>query len=89
MTLRTRLVSDLIFPLQERLKQHITLRVRREMEVSQYWPLEQLEAMRVERLRGLLAHAGQHVTHYRNLFDFASLKIDETAASRFVNVVNL
>ncbi len=25
----------------------------------------------------------------RNLFDFNSLKIDETAASRFVNVVNL
>ena len=25
----------------------------------------------------------------RNLFDFTSLKIDETAASRFVNVVNL
>ncbi len=69
MTLRTRLISDLIFPLQERLKKHTTLRVRREMEASQYWPLEQLEAMRVERLRGLLAHAGQHVRYYRDLFD--------------------
>lgn len=25
----------------------------------------------------------------RNLFDFTSLRIDESAASRFVNVVNL
>jgi len=25
----------------------------------------------------------------RNLFDFSNLRIDETAASRFVNVVNL
>jgi len=25
----------------------------------------------------------------RNLFDFASLKIDDTAASRFVNLLNL
>ena len=25
----------------------------------------------------------------RNLFDFTNLRIDETAASRFVNVVNL
>lgn len=74
MTLRTRLISDLVFPLQERLKKHTTLRVRREMEASQYWPLEQLEAMRVERLRGLLAHAGQHVTYYRNLFDRLGFK---------------
>ena len=63
MTLRTRLVSDLIFPLQERLKQHTTLRVRREMEASQYWPLERLESMRVERLRGLLTHAAQIDLH--------------------------
>lgn len=76
MTLRTRLVSDLIFPLQERLKQHTTLRVRREMEASQYWPLERLEAMRVERLRGLLAHAAQHVPYYRALFDRLGFKPD-------------
>lgn len=76
MTLRTRLVSDLIFPLQERLKQHTTLRVRREMEASQYWSLERLEAMRVERLRGLLAHAAQHVPYYRALFDRLGFKPD-------------
>lgn len=76
MTLRTRLVSDLIFPLQERLKQHTTLRVRREMETSQYWPLERLEAMRVERLRGLLAHVAQHVPYYRALFDRLGFKPD-------------
>lgn len=68
MTLRTRLVSDLIFPLQEALKQHTTVGVRREMEASQYWPLVRLEALRVERLRGLLAHAGEHVPYYRELF---------------------
>ena len=76
MTLRTRLVSDLIFPLQERLKQHTTLRVRREMEASQYWPLERLESMRVERLRGLLTHAAQHVPYYRALFDRLGFKPD-------------
>jgi phenylacetate-CoA ligase len=68
MTFRTRLVSDLVFPLQERLKKHTTVRVRREMEASQYWPLERLEALRVQRLRALLAHAGEHVPYYRNLF---------------------
>jgi phenylacetate-CoA ligase len=43
MSLFTRLVSELVFPLQERLKHHDTLRVHREIEQSQFWPLEKLE----------------------------------------------
>lgn len=68
MTLRTRLVSDLIFPLQEQLKKHTTVRVKREMEASQYWPREKLENLRSARLKSLLTHAGQHVPYYRDLF---------------------
>ena len=79
MTLRTRLVSDLIFPLQERLKQHTTVRVRRGMEASQYWPLERLEALRLQRLRALLDHAGAQVPYYRDLF--ARLGFDPQAVT--------
>ncbi len=68
MTLRTRLISDLIFPLQERIKKHTTVAVRREMDASQHWPLERLEALRLQRLRELLTHANGHVAYYRNLF---------------------
>lgn len=68
MKLRTRLVSDLLFPLQERIKKHTTVAVRREMEASQYWPLERIEDLRVKRLRDLLTHASDHVPHYRDLF---------------------
>lgn len=68
MTLHTRLISDLVFPLQERFKQHTTVRVKREMEESQYWPRERLEALRVERLKSLLVHAEKHVPYYRELF---------------------
>lgn len=68
MKLRTRLVSDLLFPLQERIKKHTTVAVRQEMEASQYWPLEQLEDLRVQRLRDLLMHAKVHVPYYRDLF---------------------
>lgn len=68
MTLRTRLVSDLIFPLQERIKKHTTVAVRRAMEASQHWPLERLEELRVQRLQDLLTHANGHVTYYRDLF---------------------
>jgi phenylacetate-CoA ligase len=68
MTLRTRLVSDLIFPLQERIKKHTTVAVRKEMEASQYWPLERLEEHRMRRLQDLLTHAHGHVPYYRGLF---------------------
>lgn len=68
MKLRTRLVSDLLFPLQERIKKHTTVAVRQEMEASQYWPLEQLEDLRVQRLRDLLMHAKVHAPYYRDLF---------------------
>lgn len=68
MTLHTRLISDLIFPLQERFKKHTTVRVKREMEASQYWPPERLETLRLDRLRSLLTHTGKHVPYYRDLF---------------------
>ncbi len=68
MSLYTRLVSGLLFPLQEKLKGHDTVRVRRAMEQSQYWPRARLEELRVERLRALLRHAGAYVPYYRELF---------------------
>lgn len=64
----TRLVSGLLFPLQERLKKHDTLRVRRDMEASQWWPRERILALQVQRLQALLKHAGTHVPYYRELF---------------------
>jgi len=68
MTPYTALISNLIFPLQERMKRHDTVRVHKEMEKSQYWPPEKLDALRVERLKALLTHAGEHVPYYRELF---------------------
>lgn len=38
------------------------------MDDSQWWAPAQLEALRLERLRKLLIHAGQHVPYYRDLF---------------------
>lgn len=55
----TPLISQIAFPLQERLKGHTTVAVRRQMEASQWWPAEQLLGWQVERLRSLLTHAQQ------------------------------
>lgn len=66
--LYTRLVSGLLFPLQERLKKHDTVRVRREMEASQWWPKARILELQLRRLRALLAHSAAHVPYYRDLF---------------------
>ena len=64
----TALVSNLLFPLQERLKRHTTVAVRRRMEDSQWWPAERLEALQVRRLRELLTQAGARIPYWRELF---------------------
>lgn len=73
----TRLISSLIFPLQEALKSHDTVRVRRSHERTQWWPAERIEALQLERLRALLAAAGTEVPYYRDLF--ARLRFDPAA----------
>ena len=64
----TTLVSQFLFPLHERLKKHSTVRVRREMEETQWWSPEQLRALQLKKLQVLLAEVGSQVPYYRDLF---------------------
>ncbi|MFM8900228.1 MAG: phenylacetate--CoA ligase family protein [Burkholderiales bacterium] len=64
----TTLVSKCLFPLHERLKKHSTVRVRREMEDTQWWSPEQLRALQLRKLQALLAEVGEQVPYYRDLF---------------------
>lgn len=72
--LYTRVVSQLLFPLHERLKRHSSVALRRQMEQSQWWSPAQLEALQLQGLRRLLAHAQAHVPHYRA--SFAAIDFD-------------
>lgn len=67
-SLYTRFVSGLVFPLQEKLKHHDTVRVRRELERTQWLDAAELEALQLRRLRALLVEAGTHVPYYRRRF---------------------
>jgi phenylacetate-CoA ligase len=87
MSLYTALISGVVFPLHERLKHHTTTRVHREMEQSQYWPLEHLDALRLDRLKALLTHAGEYVPYYRDLF--AKLAFDPRAATSTADLQRL
>ncbi len=67
-SLYTRFISSLLFPLQEKLKNHDTVTIRQQMEQSQWWSHDQLEDFRLVRLRAMLTKVGSHVPYYRQLF---------------------
>jgi phenylacetate-CoA ligase len=77
MSTYTAFVAGVVFPLQEKIKQHATVAVRRAMERSQWMKPAELQALQAQRLRALLAHAGEHVPYYRELF--AGLGFDPRA----------
>jgi phenylacetate-CoA ligase len=64
----TRFVSSVLFPLQEKLKGHDTVAVRRELEESQWWTRAQIEEHQFRRLQELLSSAASDVPYYRELF---------------------
>jgi len=66
--LYTKLIAGVVFPLQEHMKRHSTLNVRRQLEKSQWWTSEKLRHYQINRLRMLLAYAAEKVPYYRNLF---------------------
>jgi len=67
-SLYTRLVSDVLFPLHERLKGHRSPELLRHLEATQWWSRDQLEAYRIARLRQLLMRVAETVPYYRELF---------------------
>lgn len=76
----TALVSSVIFPLQERLKKHTTVAVRRRMEDSQWWSPQQLRELQLARLRALLLEAGRAVPYYRDLFKRIGFDADSVSS---------
>ena len=68
MRLYTSLVANVLFPVQEKLKKHNTVAIRKAMDGSQWWASEKLEKFRIERLRKLLLNAREHVPYYRDCF---------------------
>ncbi|MCX7278547.1 MAG: phenylacetate--CoA ligase family protein [Burkholderiales bacterium] len=68
MDLYTKLISNVLFPLQERLKKHTTVAVHRHMEDAQWWSSAQLADYQLQRLRAFLAEVAVNVPYYRDLF---------------------
>jgi phenylacetate-CoA ligase len=83
----TRVVSESIFPLHERLKGHSTVAVRNALEASQWWPPERLSAAQFAGLAALLLHANDCVPYYRDLF--RSIGFDPRAMTTLADLERL
>jgi phenylacetate-CoA ligase len=75
--LYTSLISGLFFPLHERIKNHQSVAVRKELEVSQWWDQNHLQEFQLSRLHRLLTHAEVHVPYYRDLFAESGFKAED------------
>ncbi len=76
-SLYTTIISNLVFPLHEFLKNHDTVKIRNEMEITQWWDIDRLHHLRLSRLRDLLSKAQQSVPYYRKLFDQLNFNVHE------------
>ena len=76
-SLYTSLVSSLVFPLQESLKRHQSVAVRRSLEETQWWDRERLQSMQLSKVQALLRHAADHVPYYRQVFRSSGVSPDD------------
>lgn len=68
MSLYTKVVSSLLFPLHEKLKKHDTVSIRKDLEKSQWLSTEQLIEIQQQRLQAFIQTIIKHVPYYRELF---------------------
>ena len=74
MSIYTSLISGILFPFHERIKKHDSVKIRKEMESSQWWDDKLLKEFQLSKLCQLLKHAQAHVPYYRKLFSETGLK---------------
>lgn len=65
--LYTRFISAVIFPLQEYFKKHDSVRRRRQLEQSQWLPLDKLQQLQNQNLQRFITTLYQQVPYYRSL----------------------
>ena len=73
----SKVVSNVLFPLHERIKGHSTIRVHKEMERSQWLSPHEIQDLQIERLRTFFCDIRSHVPYYRELFSALDFKPEE------------
>ena len=68
MSVYTKIVTSVLFPLHEKLKKHTTTAVHHQLDRTQWLSSEQLREFQIERLRNFLCDIGEKVPYYKDLF---------------------
>ena len=68
MSISTRFIANVLFPLHERLKGHTTINAFREMEKNQWLSHQDIQQLQVQNLRTFLCNIDRNVPYYRDLF---------------------
>lgn len=79
-SLYTKTVTNVIFPLHEKLKKHDTVAIKNKMEVSQWWATEDILDFQLQRLKTLLSRINQHVPYYQKLFTDIGFKPENVSS---------
>lgn len=69
MSLYSRFIAGVVFPIQERLKGHTSVRRRKQLEASQWLSRGEIDAIALENLKRFLVDIYEQVPYYRSLFD--------------------
>jgi len=67
-SLYTNLVANFLFPLHEKLKKHQTVKIRKQLEKSQWLTKEEIEAAQFKRLQTFLEKTYQNVPYVKTMF---------------------
>jgi phenylacetate-CoA ligase len=86
-SLYTSFISNVVFPLHERLKQHDSVKLVRQLERSQWLSPEELQVLQLQRLRDFLQGIGREVPYYRQLF--RSIDFDPAAITALSDLQKL
>lgn len=78
--LYSKIVSHVAFPFHEKIKGHTTVKVRKELERSQWWGKKELHDLQIKRLRKLLIHASKYVPYYQGLFQKTGFKPEDISS---------
>ena len=87
MGLYTSIVSSVLFPLHERIKDHDSPALLRDMERVQWLPSERIAELQLQRLRDFLKDVALHVPYYRDLF--AQVGLDPNALQSVTDLQRL
>lgn len=73
MSAYTTISRNLLGPWMDSIRGTRTMACLRELQASQWWSAERLDALQSERLRALITHAYEHVPYYRRVMDSRGL----------------